>query len=296
MQTETFLLKPLLPYDLNLSLQRLKRDPIYVSEKDAICRTLRINRSLYLVKIYFQKPNETNIQAEIVCLEGDLEGENVRNTLERMLAIHCNLHSIYGYMNAIPELTGLTKKFAGLHIFQDPDPFECLVKLIVAQQITTSFAADLTRNLIEAVSETVVYGHQLFFVFPSASQLAELGVGDLAKRKFSGRKAEYVIDFARLVHERKINLPALRNLSDEAVMDKLLKIRGVGPWTANCFMLFGLGRKDLVPASDIAIQKAAQRVYGLSRRPAKSEVIQLAEEWSPVGSYVSRYLWETLRT
>lgn len=295
MQTKEFFFKPKLPYDLNLSLQRLKRDPIYVFEGDAVYRTLEINQHTYLIKIYYQAKGQTDVKVENTCFEGNIEPENVQNTLERMLSIHCDLHSIYDNMNKFPELRPLITKFEGLHLFQDPDLFECMVKLIVAQQINTSFATDLTKNLTDSISETVIYRNKKFFVFPTPSQLAELHTDELVKRKFNQRKAEYIIDFARLVVDGKIDFSKLHLMSDSAVVNELLKIRGVGPWTASCFMIFGLGRNNLVPASDIGIQKAVKNVYNLPQRPTKKELLQLSKKWHPIASYVSRYLWETLR-
>ncbi|HET7579135.1 MAG TPA: DNA-3-methyladenine glycosylase [Bacillales bacterium] len=295
METQTFLFKPELPYDLNLSLQRLKREPIYVFQEDAVYRTLKINRSLYLLKIHYQEQVNAEVKVEVACLKGTLESDKVRDMLERMLAIHCDLNDIYGYMNRIPELKPLTRNFEGLQLFQDPDLFETMMRLIIAQQITTSFALELLRNLMEAASKTVEYENQPYSVFPNPSQVAKLSLEDLTSRKFSGRKAEYVIDFAKLVRDGKIDLDELRGMSDEEVSKELLKIRGVGPWTVSCLLLFALGRNHSVPVSDIGVQKAIQQVYGRSKRPTKNEVLQLSDEWRPVGSYVTRYLWETLR-
>ncbi|HEX7063905.1 MAG TPA: DNA-3-methyladenine glycosylase [Bacillales bacterium] len=228
-------------------------------------------------------------------MDGNMEPENVRKTLERMLAVHEDLSETYRFMEEMPGLTQLTKEFEGLHILQEPDLFECMVKLIIAQQITTSFATDLTRNLIEAVSERGFYREQEYKVFPTPSELAGLQVNDLLGRKFNRRKAEYLIDFAKQIDEGRMDLTKFHDMEDAKVMQELIKIRGIGPWTATCFMIFGLSRKNLVPESDIGIQKAVQEVYGLARRPSKDEVLRLSEEWAPVASYVSRYLWETLR-
>ncbi|HEU5138829.1 MAG TPA: DNA-3-methyladenine glycosylase [Bacillales bacterium] len=295
MQTETFLFKPKWPYNLNLSLQRLKRNPIYTFGEEGVRRTLHIGGSLYLIKIYFQEPGRTEVKVEGVCLEGTMEPERVRGVLERMLSVHQDLHEVYRYMNGMPKLMHLTREFEGLHIFREPDLFECMVKLIIGQQITTSFATDLTRNLIEAVAKTVFCGEREYYIFPNPDQVAKLQIDDLARKKFNRRKAEYIVDFAKQIDEGSIDLFRFHDMADSDVMRDLIKIRGIGPWTATCFMIFGLGRENLVPASDIGIQKAVQKVYGQSKRPTKDELLQLAEEWNPIASYVSRYLWETLR-
>ncbi|HEU5141260.1 MAG TPA: hypothetical protein VFT51_14895, partial [Bacillales bacterium] len=87
-QTETFQFKPKLPYNLNLSLQRLKRNPINTFGEEGVSRTLKIGGSLYLLRIYFQASGEKDIKVECVCLDGEMEREEVRRVLERMLSVH----------------------------------------------------------------------------------------------------------------------------------------------------------------------------------------------------------------
>lgn len=298
MASETFFLNPIAPYNLNLSLQRLKRDPMYFFKDDAVYRTLRLDQALYVIKIHNDsndKVNEQSIKVECVCLEGEIDPETVKIILTGMLAINCDLNEVYRYMNEDSVLKDLAKRYEGCHIFQDHDLFECLVKLIIAQQINLTFAETLTRNLLEATAETVVYDDVPLFVFPTFDRLANFPPEELVNLKFNRRKAEYIVNFAKNLQDGNADLMNLHQMSNSAVMDELLKIRGVGPWTIACFMLFGLGRKNVVPISDIGIQKAIQHVYSLPNRPTKDEVLQLSKRWDPIASYVSRYLWETLR-
>ncbi|MFP3442406.1 hypothetical protein R0K18_32205, partial [Pantoea sp. SIMBA_133] len=76
------------------------------------------------------------------------------------------------------------------------------------------------------------------------------------------------------------------------VYDALLPIRGVGPWTVECVLLFGLGRKDILPAGDVGIQNALMKWYQLPTKPSKEDVQAYKKKWSPYASYVSMYLWE----
>ncbi len=77
-------------------------------------------------------------------------------------------------------------------------------------------------------------------------------------------------------------------------METLLPLRGIGRWTVECLLLFGMGRPDLLPAADIGLRRAVQRVYGLPERPGEEEVRRIGEAWAPWRSYATFYLWDAI--
>lgn len=111
---------------------------------------------------------------------------------------------------------------------------------------------------------------------------------------FSLRKAEYVMEFARKVSEGSPDLEALERMEDEKAIEYLTGIRGVGRWTAECILLLGLGRPDLLPADDIGLRNAVTRAYTLDHQATEAEVRQIGESWRPWRSWVTRYLWLSL--
>lgn len=124
--------------------------------------------------------------------------------------------------------------------------------------------------------------------------MARLNVEDLQKLSFNRRKAEYVIDLSRDIVEGKLDLDSLKQLPNEEVIERLVALRGVGRWTVECILLFGMGRTNLLPAADIGLRNALKKVYGLNHQPTEAEVRQWGERWSPWRSYVTFYLWDYL--
>ena len=132
------------------------------------------------------------------------------------------------------------------------------------------------------------------YAFPTPDRVAALSYEDLTRLQFNRRKAEYIIDISRMVAEGRLDLEGLRRRSDEEVMEILLPLRGIGRWTVECLLLFGMGRPDLLPAADIGLRKAVQKVYGLVDRPGEEEVRRIGESWTPWRSYATYYLWDAI--
>src|SRR5690606_707665 len=115
--------------------------------------------------------------------------------------------------------------------------------------------------------------------YPLPETIAELSVGDLRELQFSGRKAEYVIGTSKLITEGKLNFDELEEMTDEEVVKKLVSIRGIGPWTAQNYLLFALGRQNLFPMADIGIQNALKRLYKLEQKPTYEQMERYSESW-----------------
>lgn len=186
------------------------------------------------------------------------------------------------------------ERFRGLRPILDADSFESMVKVIIGQQLNVRFAATLTERLVDLGGETVEWNGLVLPVFPSAEQVARWSYDELQGRSFSRRKAEYVIDFARSVVDRRTDLDALWTMTAGEICERLTSLRGIGRWTVECFLLFGMGRPDVLPAADIGVQNAVQRLYGMERRPAEDDVRRMAEPWAPWRSYATYYLWHSL--
>jgi DNA-3-methyladenine glycosylase II len=170
-----------------------------------------------------------------------------------------------------------------------------MIRTIIGQQLNLAFAATLTRRLVQLASpEPLVHEGRTFLFFPSPEEVARLSYESLCELQFSRRKAEYVIDFAREIVEGNLDLERLEAMSNEEIISQLVRLRGIGRWTVECFLLFGLGRTDLLPAADIGLRNGLKRWFGLDSQPTEEEVRRWGASWSPWSSYVTYYLWESL--
>jgi DNA-3-methyladenine glycosylase II len=165
------------------------------------------------------------------------------------------------------------------------DPWAVLVSAVVGQQLSAKAAATIRARLMEP------YGDRM----PTPVELLEADEKDLQAAGLSGRKVEYVRDLARHVAEGELDLDALATMSDEEVTEEITAVRGFGRWSAEMFLIFHLGRPDVLPVGDLGIRRAVQRAYDLDELPDSGELERIAEPWRPQRTLACLYLWESLR-
>ena len=122
--------------------------------------------------------------------------------------------------------------------------------------------------------------------------LLKLDDAALRAAYFSRQKAVYVRHLARLIVEGELDLDGLADKPDDEVRAELMKVKGIGPWTADIYLLRALLRPDVWPAGDLALLIAAQRVKGLETRPTHTELTEIAETWRPWRAVAARILWQ----
>ncbi len=165
-----------------------------------------------------------------------------------------------------------------------PDAYQALARAIVGQQLSTKAAASIWRRVTE------LFGGET----PSPSQLVELGAEDLRAAGLSRAKAGFLKDLAERVEDGRLDLGRLGELPDEDVIAVLTEIKGVGRWTAEMFLIFHLGRPDVVSTGDLGIRRAAQIAYGLDDLPGPTDLERIAEPWRPHRTLGCLYLWRSL--
>jgi DNA-3-methyladenine glycosylase II len=109
----------------------------------------------------------------------------------------------------------------------------------------------------------------------------------------SPQKISYIKDLAERLESGRLNLKRLEALSDEEAMNELDDVRGIGRWTAEMFLLFKLGRTDVLPVDDLGLRKAAKQAYKLRKLPTRDRFEQLAKKWHPYSSISTLYLWRS---
>jgi DNA-3-methyladenine glycosylase II len=165
------------------------------------------------------------------------------------------------------------------------DPWAVLVSAVVGQQLSTKAAATIRGRLMEPYDGRM----------PTPAELLEADEKDLRAAGLSGRKVEYLRDLARHVAEGELELDSLATMSDEEVIEEITAVRGFGRWTAEMFLIFQLGRPDVLPVGDLGIRRAAQVAYGLDELPDPAQLERIAEPWRPQRTLACLYLWESLR-
>ncbi len=175
-------------------------------------------------------------------------------------------------MSELIEKIGVIRRETNPHIFNE------LIRSMVSQQISTKSAVTVSNRLIEKIGL-------------SPENLAKADVNDIQSCGMSMIKANNIQAIAKAYLDGSLHIDNYENMNDEEIIEDLVKLRGVGEWTAEMLLLFSLNRYDILSYNDLIIKKSVCRLYGLEKI-TKKEFKAFKELFSPYGSIASLYLWE----
>jgi DNA-3-methyladenine glycosylase II len=161
--------------------------------------------------------------------------------------------------------------------------FAALAEIIVYQQLAGKAAASIHRRLVAALAGAV-----------TPEQVLAVPPGVLTGCGLSGSKAASIVDLAERVSDGRVRLDRIGRLPDEGVVEHLVQVRGVGPWTADMFLLSVLGRLDVWPVGDYGVRVGFSRGWGLTDVPTPTELMALGDVFRPYRSLVAWYCWRVL--
>jgi 3-methyladenine DNA glycosylase/8-oxoguanine DNA glycosylase len=210
--------------------------------------------------------------------------------IDRMLGLHCNPGPFERSVASDPRYAPLIEGRRGLRIPMTPTVFEGIVWAIVGQQVNLAFAYKLRRVVTELAGTPVAGG---LIAHPDAAAVAMLDYDDLTRRQFSRRKAEYLIDTARLIASGALDVEAMPDSPADAVYERLLALRGFGAWTTNYVMMRSCGFLDCVPYGDSGLASGRRTFFRLDRRPTLDETEALMKPFRPYRSLATFHLWMT---
>jgi DNA-3-methyladenine glycosylase II len=189
-------------------------------------------------------------------------------------------------MRRDPVLASVIKQHRRRSLLDAPvvDPFSALVRTITAQQISTKAAATIHARLVALMPDGVATPDALLSI--SDEQLRTAGL--------SRQKSAYLRDLGEKVSSGVLPVQSLAELPDEGVIDAIVKVKGLGRWSAEMFLMFRLRRPDVLPVDDLGIVTAIQRLYGLRKKPKPDRIRKIAEPWRPYRTVACWYLWRSL--
>jgi len=191
--------------------------------------------------------------------------------------------AIHHLRTADPVLSAIIERVGAYGMIYGQPNFESLVRSIVYQQLSGKVAKVIYGRLSAAVKGTVT-PETILKLRPS--RMRSLGL--------SAAKTAYIRDLARHTRDGKVVFEQLPDLADDAVIECLTQVKGIGPWTAQMFLMFALRRNDVLPTGDLGIRSAMRKAYNLEDLPSPAEMERLAQAWRPYCSVASWYLWRSL--
>jgi len=164
------------------------------------------------------------------------------------------------------------------------DAYGSLVRTIVGQQLSTKAARTIYARLVALFGDSP----------PTPAELIAAEDADLRAAGLSRQKIGYLRDLAERVYVGELELESLSELSDDEISARVTAVKGLGQWSADMFLMFHLGRPDVLPVGDLGIRRAVENAYGLPALPDAGELRALAEPWRPHRTLACLFLWETL--
>jgi DNA-3-methyladenine glycosylase II len=195
-------------------------------------------------------------------------------------------------MNAIQHLTQADSKLAFVieqvgALEERRPPFQshyaALARIIVGQQLSTRVAQSIWARVVER-----------FGAEPIPEAVLAVSVEELRTLGLSAAKARYLHALAEHMPGGHLHVEDVSTASDEKIAAAVTAVKGLGPWSADIFLMFHLGRPDVIPVGDLGIREAVRRLYELEERPSAAELIAISEPWRPYRTLASRYLWNWL--
>lgn len=173
------------------------------------------------------------------------------------------------------------------------EPFQALALAILYQQLAGTAARAIVQRFL------ALYGHSAHPLtdahFPSPQEIIATPEAELRAAGLSRQKSAYLRDLALKFASGEVDPRQFATLDDEEIIQRLSTIKGIGRWTAEMFLMFALGRPDVLPVDDLGLRKAVQQAYGLPSLPKPEELQAIAEPWRPYRSLATWYLWQSRR-
>ncbi len=163
------------------------------------------------------------------------------------------------------------------------DYFISLIESIISQQLSIKASGTIFNRFKKLFPKEKITPEKILKI--SDQKIRECGI--------SYSKIKYIKGIAQAVINKEINFQKLDYLKDEEIINELIKLKGVGKWTAEMFLMFTLGRKDVFSAGDLGLKNAMIKIYNLEK-PTQEELLSISEKWSPHRTIASRILWKSL--
>jgi DNA-3-methyladenine glycosylase II len=196
--------------------------------------------------------------------------ESLRPALEALAAHDAEIARAYAHCG-LPPVRGQEAGFAGL------------IRIMPSQQVSVYAARAILGRLREAADPLTPES------FLALDEVALKRIG------FSRQKVRYGRALAEELLAGRLDLEGLEALDDDDAIAELIRVKGIGRWTAEIYLLFALRRADVWPVDDLAVQVAAQRLKGLAERPSRAVMLEIGEAWRPHRSAAARFLWHFYR-
>jgi DNA-3-methyladenine glycosylase II len=294
--TETFTIKPVPPFSLDLTAQIFGSGDTHVRSYigGVFQQVFQVNENHVLAKL----TNKGTTEQPLLTIElhsnrpiASTDKQEALQAIKRIFSLDLDLNIFYKDVENDHVMRQITPQLYGYRFTTTLTVFESLVDAIAEQQISIKVARIIEERLAVKFGEKLEIEKETFFAFPTPNNLAEACISDIQGVGLSKRKAEYIYNAAKMIVDSKLDLQQMKKEADaKQVIAELDALKGVGVWTAELTMLRGMHRWDVLPADDFGIRRAISAYY-CSGSPIKTaEAREIAKAWGKWRGLAAFYL------
>jgi DNA-3-methyladenine glycosylase II len=188
------------------------------------------------------------------------------------------------FLKKDPDLAKIIRSVGPYNIILEKNPYRSLVEAIITQQLSGKAAESISARF-----------KNIYKRYPKPEDILKTPASKLQNAGLSRMKISYIRDLSKKIIDGQIRFRTFRKMSDDEIVSELTQISGIGRWTAHMFLIFCLGRQDILPVGDLGLRKGIQRLYCLPEIPKDRQIEEIAEKWRPYRTAATWYLWKSLK-
>ena len=205
--------------------------------------------------------------------------QQVNISLSKVFKNHKSKEKIFYLVRKDKDLIDLFINFSNFGEYKRDKGFKGILQLIIEQQLSVASANAIYKKLKNKMPNI------------SPESFLRIKESDLKKCGLSKQKINYLTGLAKKCENNEINFRKIHRMDDENLVKEITKIKGIGPWTAQCYMLASLSRDDVWPVADLGLMEAVKRIKRLKKRPSEEDMEKISQIWRPYRSTVANVLW-----
>ena len=280
-------------YELNLQfLQRSPKELLHRIEGDYVLKALKYNNEKTLFRL--RRSNDKFIVDFLNETPSPAMKQYVRQYIMEWFDLENDLKPFYKMAGKDPLIGPLIKKYFGYRIIGQPDLFESITWAVIGQQINLQFAYTLKSRFVEHFGERLFWNNESHFLFPAPNLVAGLDPIVLLPHQFSTQKAKYIVGIAEAFASGDISKQKIAQLTFTEAKEYLMKVKGIGNWTANYALMKTFRYKEAFPLEDAGIHNAIKNLKKMDGKPTLDEVKRIFRRYKGWEAYATLYLWKSL--
>lgn len=274
-------------------LQRSPKELLHRIGENSVRKLIRVENQDILFEITPGADNSLKVSVLNAKLSS-VQKQQLGRFITEWFDLETDLKPFYALAGKDKLLKDLVKKYYGYRIIGQPDLFESLVWAVLGQQINVQFAYTLKQRFVEEFGGKLLFEDQAYYLFPTPEAVSLLSDAHLLPLQFSRQKSKYTVLIAEAFASGAISKEKLQGLPLAEAKEELIRIKGVGNWTANYALMKTFRYPDAFPLEDAGVHNAIKNLKNLEQKPTLEEVKHVFKKYKGWEAYATLYLWKSL--